>query len=145
MFLLEPALPDASTAHLDARCLFDDNGQRIVNMVRLSFGDVDRSLALELMPYPVPRSLHLEVWCPADRPEPDDDVPDWDWYSVWDVAPVLSRWQRCSATGVGYWEFAGAVRRPLRAMIPWGTTGEVPLFGVLRTPEALPAPSLLPR
>lgn len=146
MFLLTPGQWPVEPLMTD-RATFEMDGRHLVNLVKLSFGDVDRQLAAELMPNAIRRSLQLEVWCAADAPAYTDgphEPQEWDHYTVWDVSPLVARWRLDSASGTHHWEFIGAVNRPLRAIEPVMVEvaqrhqGQMPLFSVLRGGGPIP-------
>lgn len=148
MFLLEHTDPSV-VDEIGDRDVIEENGERFVNIVRLSFGDVDRDLAAELMPDAIRRSFQLEVWCPVPPIVPGmlpgyGDVPEWDHYTIWDVSPRIVRWRLDPQTGSNFWEFIGTVRKPTRAIDPvmamaHSAYGQLPLYSVLRTTEPHPA------
>lgn len=150
MFLMHHVDPAEIVDEIGDRDVMEENGQRFVNLVRLSFGDLDRDLAAELMPTALRQSVQLEVWCPVSPIVPGipcygGDVPEWDHYTIWDVAPRIMRWRLDPQTGASFWEFIGTVRKPARALDPvmvlaQQSYGQLPLYSVLRTPERFPAP-----
>lgn len=149
MFLMHHVDPAEIVDEIGDRDVIEENGERFVNLVRLSFGDLDRALAAELMPTALRQSLQLEVWCPVPPIIPGmlpgyGDVAEWDHYTIWDVAPRIMRWRLDPQTGASFWEFLGTVRKPARAIEPvmamaQDAYGQLPLYSVLRTPEPHPA------
>jgi hypothetical protein len=143
MFLLAPARLPVEPL-LEDRAAFAVDGEHIVNLVRLSFGADDMALAVELMPNPARRSIHLEVWCAAEEPANPHAPQEWDHHTIWDVSPMLVRWRHDRGGGGGFWEFIGKVNRPQRAVEPVMVEaaqrheGELPLFCTRRGNGPIP-------
>lgn len=154
MFLMQHVEAAEVSGWIGDRDVIEEDGQRFVNLVRLSFGDLDRDLAAELMPTAIRRSIQLEVWCPVPPIIPGmlpgyGDDREWDHYTIWDVSPRVMHWRPNPQTGRNFWEFIGTVRKPTRAIEPvmvmaHDAYGQLPLYSVLRTPERFPAPRMRP-